>query len=165
MIVLWRLVLAKHTLPHPDGSPPNLLSGIGASKYGGRWNHPGTPVVYASSSVALAAMEVFVHLAAGVAPPNHMLVRINIPDDIATSATTIDKPPADWQRIPAPASTREIGTNWARSGRSVLLRVPSVVIPSEYNYLLNPQTPEFARVGAQIESTFTFDPRMIAARS
>jgi RES domain-containing protein len=109
-------------------------------------------------------MEVFVHLAGGIAPASHVLVRIEIPDDIAAAAEDVTPLPLDWQRIPAPASTRDIGTRWAGSGSSVLLRVPSVVIPTERNFLINPQHPEFVRITAAVDSTFTFDPRMIARR-
>jgi len=164
VIVVWRLTLAKYTHPLPDGTPPNLLSAFGASKYGGRWNHPGTSVVYTSGSVALCAMEVFVHLTGGVVPPNHVLIRIDVPDDVAAAAEVVAPPPSDWQRIPAPSSTRDLGTSWAASKRSLLLRVPSVVIPAEHNFLINPQHPDFGRISARVDSNFQFDPRMIARR-
>jgi RES domain-containing protein len=110
-------------------------------------------------------MEVFVHLAAGVVPPNHVLIRIDVPDDIAAAAEAVTSPPSDWQRMPVPSSTRDLGTSWARSNRSVLLRVPSVVIPAEPNFLINPQHPDFGRISAQVDGEFKFDPRMIANRS
>lgn len=86
----------------------------------------------------------------------------------ATIPVYIDEPlieiadslPQDWRRLPAPPSTRELGSRWARESRSAVLRVPSIVVDGEFNYLLNPRHPDFARLRLGEPQAFSFDPRL-----
>jgi RES domain-containing protein len=68
--------------------------------------------------------------------------------------------PGDWRQLPAPPSTRELGSRWAVETRSVVLRVPSAVVEGEFNYLLNPRHPDFARLEIGEPQRFSFDPRL-----
>jgi RES domain-containing protein len=76
-----------------------------------------------------------------------------------------DPLPEDWRRLPAPSSTRELGSRWVADSRSVVLRVPSIVVDGEFNYLLNPRHPDFTRLKTGEPQVFSFDPRLSIRRS
>lgn len=135
--------------------------GIGAREDGGRWNRPGTSVIYAGGTIAIAALEKFVHLA-GVIPPDLVLVRIELPDGYSALSLTVADLPKDWDLLPPGPASMVFGTRWARENRSLVLYVPSVLVPEERNAVLNPGHPEFAGVKMTIERDFRFDPRMFA---
>lgn len=86
----------------------------------------------------------------------------------ATIPVRIDEPlieiadalPKDWRRLPAPPSTRAFGSRWAAESRSAVLRVPSVVVDGEFNYLLNPRHPHFVRLEIGDPQPLSFDPRL-----
>jgi len=127
----------------------SAFSGEGAQKYGGRWNSPGRRVVYLADTRALAALEMLVHL---------------------TTPSSRAKPYTQFEAIlpaecivPAdddPRDRRGFGDRWLAEGRSLALRVPSVLIPEEPNYLLNPAHPDFDRIRIRKEGGFGFDPRL-----
>ncbi len=117
-------------------------------------------MVYCASTLSLAALETFVHME--IADAGTLLVAIgaNIPETLASERWTVDALPANWRDYPAPAVLAELGDGWARLKRSAVLFVPSVVIPSEENVLLNPEHPEFERIEIGRARPFAFDPRM-----
>ena len=145
MIEGWRICRA----PFAD------LLGEGARLYGGRWNSPGRPLVYLAEHPALAALEVRVHLDLphGLLPDDYVLVRVDLPDEPPEEVATL------------PADTVAAGDAWITAATSAVLRVPSVLVPSAYNLLLNPRHPRAAE--AQIASTepFQFDARLWAGVS
>lgn len=152
MTVAWRLVKARHQA--------GAFSGEGARIAGGRWNLPGTRVVYASDSLALAALETFVHLGQAAADLKFVAFRIQIPDSLSIDATPLRTLPRKWRVEPPPPETMEIGTRWSESGRTPCLRVPSVIIPRESNLMLNPAHPDFRRITIDPPEPFSFDPRL-----
>jgi RES domain-containing protein len=115
-------------------------------------------VVYTSESQALAALEYLVHLDLQELPPDLTIRPGTIPDGLAVERIDPRSLPADWRRYPAPEALAEIGTEWARAGRTAVLAVPSVVIPDEWNYLVNPAHPEFGRIHIGPVRPFTLDP-------
>src|SRR5687768_6206831 len=131
MPTAWRIVVQKHT--------DTAFSGEGAAKFGGRWNSKGVPVVYTSATQSLAALEILVHLVPS--PPLIYRVLSVEFDDQLMEKVPLHKLPSDWQDDPVTSGTRAIGDKWAKSGKSAILEVPSVLIPSENNYLLNPEHP------------------------
>ncbi|MGH7898244.1 MAG: RES family NAD+ phosphorylase [Candidatus Binatia bacterium] len=135
--------------------------GIGARESGGRWNGPGTAVIYAGRTIAVAALEQFVHLA-GIVPADLVLVRIELPDGYSAETPNLSDLPKDWDRLPPGPSSIDFGTTWVREGRSLAFYVPSVLVPEERNAVLNPNHPEFAQVTMIVERNFRFDPRMFA---
>lgn len=139
------------------------FTGEGARLAGGRWNHKGTRVVYCSDSRALAAMELFVNLDPGLAPPELVFIAVDVPDEIITTVD-IATLPSGWSTYPAPDALKDIGTEWARGGTSAALLVPSAVMPEEHNLVLNPEHPDFRRVKIGTSSKFTFDGRMWKGR-
>lgn len=132
------------------------LDGGGAKAYGGRWNSPGTAILYASGSIALAALELLVHLGRGQLLGSYRLFTLNIPDASVQRLDASDLP-LDWRADPLPRSTARLGDGWVASGRSLALLVPSVIIPREYNLLISPAHPEF---GAVASEPFDYDPRL-----
>lgn len=137
--------------------------GIGARQDGGRWNYPGTSVIYAGRTIAIAALEKFVHLA-GVVPPDLVLVRVELPDRTSSEEPAFRDLPSDWAAVPAGPGSMEFGTRWTREKRSLVLYVPSALLREERNAVLNPNHPEFAGVKMVIEREFHYDPRMYVPR-
>ena len=137
------------------------LSGEGAKLLGGRWNFPGWAVVYTSSSLALAALETFVHLPSPlILPKNLVAVEIEIPDELSRENINRKKLPKDWQNSSAPESLKVLGTSWLKKNVSAVLETPSAVIPSEVNLLLNPSHDEFQLVKIVSIVPFEYDPRL-----
>lgn len=154
-VLLWRI--AKETSDYRADD----MSGAGAAKIGSRWNLAGTPVVYSASSIALAALELYMHLGAISKLRNYYLVRIAVPVDIWSARKSVDTffiP--TWGAVPPGRSSMSFGTTWVHGGSSLLLEVPSVVVPEELNVLINPKHPDAASIAVSVERPFQFDPRM-----
>lgn len=148
----YRLIKAKYA------SDP--LDPYGAKLHGGRWNSKGTPAVYASDSIALAALEKLVHLhRAGVL--NHFVLCIISIDDDSLMTLAEDVLPADWRDDPPPASTAIIGDEWLTRGESLALAVPSTIVPQQSNLLINPEHPDFSELATAVTvEPFIFDARL-----
>jgi RES domain-containing protein len=146
----WRLIKTKYLSTAWDGE--------GARKAGGRWNPPGVAVVYTSGSLSLALVEVLVHLPADILPA-YSAAPVEFADSLLT-AIALAELPKNWRDSPPPATTQGIGAAWIASAASVVLRVPSVVVPGESNFLLNPAHPDFVRIRIGAPTTFPFDPRL-----
>jgi RES domain-containing protein len=153
--VVWRIAQRRHALDR---------TGAGARASGGRWNRPGTAVVYTGRTVGIAALERLVHVA-GVVPPDLVLVRIELPPDCSVEEPALADLPADWHAVPIRPASMDFGTRWARERRSLVLHVPSAVVPEEGNAVLNPHHPEFAAVRMSIRRAFDYDPRMYVSRT
>ena len=154
-VAVWRIGTEA------PGYRANDLGGTGARLTGGRWNSAGVPMVYASASIALAMLETLVHLAAGDLPFNRFLVRIDIPDPL-WHAREILAAPGGWDAIPAGITSRAAGDAWCAGHRSLLLAVPSVVVPEEHNVLVNPRHPDVRLLRADTLRRLTYDPRSLA---
>lgn len=128
---------------------------MGAAMVGGRWNAVGVPVIYAASSKALSMLEVLVQ-GGDMAAPRDAVTAL-IPDDVAIEV--LDPLPQGWREIDSPAAMAA-GTEWAISGRTAVLRVPSVIVPEEANYLVNPAHPAAARIVVSDPARMAWDPRL-----
>ena len=156
-VSLWRI--AADT-PHYGADD---LSGKGAERSGGRWNRPGTPMLYSSTSRALACLETMVHLAPTALPLNRYLVELVIPTDAWRAATLFDPERAvGWDAEPAGLVSIDWGTAWARSASSLLARVPSVIVPEDVNVLVNPAHPDIRQLSAVKRRRWLYDPRFHA---
>jgi RES domain-containing protein len=159
MAVVYRIAAAGPAWDELD------LQGLGAKTVGGRWNSVGVAMVYTASSIALAALETVVHLGAGVFPMNRYIVGIEIPEpEFAKKkvAADADLPPA-WNSNPASFKSAAFGDKWARAGAELVLSVPSVIVPLERNYLLNPNHPAMAGVKARNLGKYIYDTRTLGA--
>jgi RES domain-containing protein len=150
----WRLVKSRYAAAAFDGE--------GARRYGGRWNSPGTRVAYASNSVALATLEVLVHLRSSAVLQSYSLASVQFPESLL-EVVEVHALPRHWRRSPAPPETQALGDEWVRDLRSAVLAVPSVVVPSAQNFLLNPAHPDFAKVRIEPPEPFELDPRIAGA--
>ena len=132
----------------------------GARLYGGRWNPVGHPVMYAGSTIAICALEKFVHLAGAPHPPL-VLVAIDVPDDEALRIQpALPHLPAGWADLPPSGGSQEFGNAWLQSGSELVMFVPSAIIPESVNALINPAHRAYAQVSLEIVRDFTFDARM-----
>jgi len=137
------------------------FSGEGARRFGGRWNSRGVPMVYSSSSLALAAIELFVHLEPGQAPADLVSLSAELPEgEPAKTLNAADLPDGWWSDAPDGSTTQEIGDAWIRSGASLAMKVPSVPIRQEWNVLINPLHPRAAAIKIDLPQPFLFDARM-----
>ena len=148
---LWRICRRVHAA--------DAFSGKGARLYGGCWNSAGVRVVYASSSLALAAVETFVNLEPNLRPDDLVSIQCALPNEIETQAVAIDSLPRNWNKAKDESLTA-IGDTWVRVGKTVALYVPSAAIRGEWNVLINPAHPEFKKIEIQEPKPFEFDLRM-----
>lgn len=129
---------------------------------GGRWNSVGVRVVYASATLSLALVETLVHLPSGILPA-YCATRCEI-DESLVEVVDPGALPSVWKGYPPPRESQAIGDRWVAEARSAALRVPSVIVPSEFNYVLNPAHPDFARIEIGKPLPFPFDARLRASR-
>ncbi|MBI5503835.1 MAG: RES family NAD+ phosphorylase [Deltaproteobacteria bacterium] len=151
MIEAWRICQRRLV--------KRALDGEAAFLYGGRWNSPGTRVVYLASSLALAMLEMLVHVEDG----HELLVERYVAVKVELDAALVKVParlPRRWHNDPPPRSAAQFGDGWVASGSSLALRVPSAIIPSEPNYLLNPSHREMRRLRIGKPLSFSFDSRL-----
>ena len=144
----WRIVKAKHAA--------SAFSGIGARLAGGRWNSPGHPVVYTAASASLAMLEMLVHLQSEELLKRYVLFEVTFDDSLVTTVVPTSLPKT-WRKSPPPAALQRIGYAWLAAGTSAILRVPSVIVPAEYNYLLNPAHADFGRIAIGPKMSAQFD--------
>jgi RES domain-containing protein len=139
------------------------LSGLGAERVGGRWNRKGTPLIYTSTSIALACLETLIHLSGGMPRPfNRYLVRFTLPEEAWQSRIVFDRVTnVGWDALPAGFVSMNWGTHWAKSGVSLLAEVPSIVVPEEGNVLINPSHPDAHGINAKKMRRWTYDGRLV----
>ena len=154
MIHAWRI--ATDT----PGYTADDLTGAGAKISGGRWNRPGSPLLYCASNISLAVLETFIHLGAGGLPLNRYLVELAIPDAVWQRAITLEAPPVGWDAIPTGKVSLDEGDRWLKANRSALMLVPSVIVQEEWNVLVNPMHADAAAIMARKVRKWTYDPRL-----
>jgi RES domain-containing protein len=150
MLSAWRLTKTKLLA--------NAWDGQGARKSGGRWNSVGIAVVYTSGTLSLALVEVLVHIPSGILPA-YSAVRVDF-DESMVGTVERGQLPVNWRDHPPPPETKALGDRWVANGESAVLRVPSVVVPSEFNYVLNPSHPALADIHIGEPMPFPFDARL-----
>jgi RES domain-containing protein len=134
-------------------------TGEGARLVGGRWNSRGVRVVYASTSLALTAVETFINLEPNLQPTDLVSIEGEIPDDVAITQLDLATLPPKWYAT-RDESLRRFGDEWVHAGQTVALLVPSAAIRGEWNMLLNPAHPDFRKIRFQHPKVFEFDVRM-----
>jgi len=134
-------------------------NGEGARLYGGRWNSRGIRVVYASTSLALAAVETFVNLEPNLRPTDLISIEGEIPKTIEITRIDPAVLPENWY-VTRDESLRPFGDEWVRGGKTMALIVPSAAIRNDWNILLNPAHSDFSKITFQEPRLFEFDIRM-----
>jgi len=135
------------------------LSGKGAGKAGGRWNSKGVAMLYTSESRALCVTEIAVHTPLGIIPDNYQLISIELPDS-AVLSVDLSELLKGWNSLPSIASVKHIGDNFINENKYLVLKVPSAVVQGDFNYLINPEHPDFDRVKIIKMEAFNFDARL-----
>lgn len=138
----------------------NSLSGRGAALHGARWNSPGVEMVYTAGNRSLAMAEVLVHLSMDIIPDDFRMITIEFPDNFAIKVISEKELPEYWNQFPHNQSTQQLGDNFILENKFCVLQVPSVVTQGDYNFLLNPMHPDFARVRILEVRKFAFDRRL-----
>lgn len=141
-----------------------IFSGLGGLYAHGRWTFRGRPVVYSSQSISLAVLEYTLNYKRRGWIPATVLGRAAMPDDAPLEIVQITDLPRSWCDPDPPAMLREIGTDWLERGAAVALKVPSAVVVEEWNYLLNPQHPDFKRLTFSVPEVYRFDRRLARSR-
>lgn len=152
MVSVWRVTRKKFT--------DTAFTGEGARLSGGRFNHKGTALIYASEHLSLAVLEVLTTMIGYDDLLDYTAIRASFDDSLVTELEPANLP-SDWRSLPAPESTKALGVAWITSRSSLVLRVPSVVLPSEHNYLINPSHPDFRRLQIGPVQALDIDPRLL----
>jgi len=149
---VWRICNARHA--------SRAFSGEGSRIYSGRWNLAGTPMVYAATSLALASVEMFVHLGPDDTPDHLVSIEADLPlDQAQCERIDLSALPTDWRRERHP-ELMLMGSAWARSRRSLVLLVPSASVSGDWNALVNPEHPDAKKIVLAEPRPFRFDERM-----
>ena len=150
-LTLWRICLPEFA--------DTAFSGIGAEKFGGRFNSPGNAIVYTSGSLSLALLEMLVQANA----VKRLMRQVCIPaeiDDNHLKAYKREELPTAWDTIPYSNVSQRIGDQWLKDQKSLVLCIPSVVVPQEHNYLINPHHPDFRSILIKEPFPVPFDYRL-----
>lgn len=152
MIAAYRITKARYAA--------SALSGEGARRVGGRWNRRGAAMAYLGGGVAIATLELLVHLPGpALLGEAYRLIRVELPDDAVLDLPSAALPPG-WNDPASTLVSAPIGSEWLESGASLALRVPSAVVPYEHNLLLNPAHADLARATVGAPEPFLFDARL-----
>jgi len=151
LIRAWRIVNARNAA--------TAFSGDGSRRSGGRWNSRGYRAVYLADSLALATLEVMVHGVSYATLQNYVCIVATIPKKIIQEVD-LKSLPGNWQDDLPPAEVRELGDRWLNEQKSAALKVPSAVIPVEFNYVLNPRHKDFGKIEIAEPLSLAFDKRL-----
>ncbi len=151
-MICWRIAKKKYANSAFDGE--------GARRKGGRWTPRGFPVVYTAQTESLSALEQFVQLGDEGQKIRFVCFKVEIPDSLIIKEIDLASLPDNWRDTPAPDSLKAYGFEWLTQGQSAVLKVPSVLISSECNFILNPLHPDFQKIKISAPEKFCYDPRM-----
>lgn len=150
MISVYRICKTKYAA--------NAFDGEGAFQFGGRWNSRGTRIVYTAGSLSLAVLEMLVHFQDNSILPQFTFIEAKFDENLIGN---IEKLPKNWQESPPPFVVQKIGDDWTKRNSSAVLQVPSAIIPTESNYLINSHHTNFSRIIYGKPQNFTFDERLL----
>ena len=145
---VWRISKPEHGKASPNGTGVH------------RWNSPGTPIIYAAESRALAALEMLCHLQGKELQEPYVLIEIQV-DESLVQTIEVSSLPQNWCADPSPAELKRVGDEWIRTAQCPVLRVPSALLPDEHNFLLNTDHANFPRLNFGAPVPFRFDPSLI----
>ena len=153
MLRAWRIVKRRYL--------GRAFDGDGARRYGGRWNSPGRVAVYVSETRALATLEVLAGLQSAAPIPAYVLVGVEFPEELVMEVER-SKLRKNWDASPPTSISKVVGDAWLDGAESVVLRVPSVVVSNEFNFLINPSHPDFRHIRIGEPEPLLFDPRLLS---
>jgi RES domain-containing protein len=150
MVEAWRIV--------PVPRMAEAFTGEGARLFGGRWNSPGVPMVYCSTSISLAALETLVHINPQI-PLEYVLYQVQFDRALVETLSRV-KCTHGWNAQPPGPASMSVGDRWVRESRSAVLAAPSI-LTGETSYLLNPKHKDSGRIQIGKPEPFTFDARLL----
>jgi RES domain-containing protein len=150
-VVGWRIVKEKHA--------KSAFSGEGARIFEGRWNSAGVRMVYCSEHLSLATLEILVHTQPVTIRDKFRVFRVSW-DEAIMSVIDSRKLPKGWNAQPPGLISKNIGDEWVHSSRSAVLVVPSVIVPQEKTFLLNPKHRDFGKIKIKDAGGFHLDTRL-----
>ena len=150
---LWRVAAETRSYGATD------LSGAGAAKSPGRWNDVGEPVVYAAQTISMAVLETAAHVVDMGLPLNRYLIEIEVPDEVWGHRAVIELAslPRTWASIPAGRASVAVGSKWLKAQTTLVLTVPSVIVPEEATTLLNPAHPDASLLTARVRRLMEYN--------
>lgn len=152
ILTAWQITKRKYR--------DSAFTGEGAEETGGRWNSEGTRIVYASSTISLAILEILVHLQDERILTAFEVIPFHF-DSRYRKTLDIREIPRDWSSLSPSLSSKAVGDEWVRSGGSLILEVPSAVVPLEKNYLINPRHPDFGQLTIEAPLSLPLDERLM----
>lgn len=150
-VIGWRIVKEKHA--------KSAFSGEGARIFEGRWNSAGVRIVYCSENLALSALEILVHTRPVMMRDKFRAFRVSF-DQSLMEVVDLKKLPKGWDSQPPGPISKQIGDEWIKTGRSAVFALPSVLVPLEKTFLVNPKHRDFARIKTTDAGVFVLDPRL-----
>jgi len=152
-VKLWRVAAETREYAATD------MTGAGAAKHPGRWNHYKEAVVYCAPTIAMAVLETAAHIDDSGLPSNRYLIEIEVSDATWARREQVDvaKMPPTWAAIPAGRASAKFGSDWIASLRSAVLMVPSVIVPEEWVSLINPAHPDASTITAKVLRVFEYN--------
>ena len=154
-MIVFRLIQEKYS---PD------WEGKGAEIIGRRWNSQGIPMIYTSESRALCTAEIAVHLHLGISPASYLLLTIDIPGEVLVLEVEADSLPVNWRRFPSHQITKNLGDQFIAENHYAVMKVPSAVIPGDFNFLINPHHSDFGKIKVVKSEPYEFDERFFSHR-
>lgn len=148
---VWRI-------SHTDYSE-TAFSGEGAKLFGGRFNSPGVPAIYTSGALSLSLLELLVQVEDREYLNDCIQFYADVPNDLIYKPKT-EELPDDWNKIPYGKSSQKFGDEWIHESQYAVLKIPSVVVPVENNYVINPNHTAFDKIELSGGSNVLFDPRL-----
>jgi RES domain-containing protein len=147
---VWRIARVVHA----------AFDGEGVRIYGSRWTPRGIAAVFTSATLSLAALERFVHTDPDLEPDDLVAISVDIDSKLPIQVVATGDLPSNWRAQPPPSELSRVGDRWLQGGRTAVLSVPSVVIPHERNFIINPNHADFRTIEVGQSEPFSFDPRM-----
>jgi RES domain-containing protein len=152
MVKVYRICKTKYIAAAFDGE--------GAFKFGGRWNSRGKRLVYVAESISLAILEMIVHFQDQSLISSYSYIEATFDKSLVVSISS-SKLPKNWQESPPPYKVQKLGDEWAKNIASAVLQIPSAIIPSESNYLINPNHEDFVKISIGKPQNLAFDERLL----
>jgi len=152
MLTTYRICKTKYAA--------TMFDGDGAFRFGGRWNSRGTRILYTAGSLSLAALEMLVHLNSEEILLSYSFAVAEFDESLILPVEEFKTLPENWSVSPPQLEIQRIGDEWAEMQASVVLKVPTSVLPVEFNYLINVGHTNFSKVKFGKPQTLTFDERL-----
>ena len=152
MVTTFRIFKTEHAR--------NWFDGRGSFLYGGRWNSSGVRVIYTAATLSLAALEMLVYIYDKDLIDEYSWAPVEFDEAFSLPVESIGRLPEDWRIDLTFSSLRAIGDRWVSSNMSAVLRVPTAIVPNEFNYIINPAHPDFKKISFGRVQDFVFDQRL-----